>query len=224
MCRPPCRVDRVGRGSALHLGHGIWQVRCLYQEEPEVLGEPGSLSNKGHHTSRGDSRAESQRQREIPTPDPAGQKSKHGGQAGEPMTARLIGTTPPAPPDLTGTAADQDLPSADQTRELPVSSGEQVRGRELRREGDPWWKIQEALRRTRSHHAHGPQRPRGPMVSGQRCGHRPRRRAGGPSGSGCRGGTGLPRAQSMTCPEVSLTRRWVQLCRDCSLAFYFGPE
>lgn len=54
----PARVDRVGRGSALHLGHGIWQIRCLYQEEPEVLGGPGSLSNKGHHRTRGDSRAE----------------------------------------------------------------------------------------------------------------------------------------------------------------------
>lgn len=28
----------------------------------------------------------------------------------------------------------------------------------------------------------------------------------------------------MMCPEVSLTRHWVQLCRDRSLAFYFGPE
>lgn len=47
------------------------------------------------------------------------------------MTARSIGTTPLAPPHLTRIAADQALPSTDQTWELPVSSGEQVRGPEL---------------------------------------------------------------------------------------------
>lgn len=78
----PGQVDRVGRGPALHLGHGIWQIRRLYQEEPELGGQAVSATRDITEPG-GDSRAEGARDRgKFPTPDAAGQEGQTQGPRG----------------------------------------------------------------------------------------------------------------------------------------------
>lgn len=115
------------------------------------------------------------------------------------MTARPIGTT-----HLTGTTANQALPSTDQTWELPVSSGEQVRGLELRTEGDPWWKIQEALEKDKESSCLRPlEAQEAPWSVAKGVDTGLGRWTGGPSGSGRERWHWPHTCQSMTCPEVS---------------------